>query len=144
MVGDYLQQKDKNCTSINVQNTTPATNLESVFKWLYITIGTFVLIILITIFNVCFIFRNRLFKKTTLNSYEEPTVLWNGNERIEISSLPNEADAELVESMSTVDHIYESLPNEYDHLDYNQRKPISTNDHYANHLILKFRRRNSM
>lgn len=110
---------------------------------MYITIGSSVLITIIIIFSICFVFRKRLFKKITQDRYKEPTVLWNGNAKIEISSVPIEAGAELS------DHIYESLPDlgyttEYDHLDYNQQKPISTNNHYANHLILKRRRQNSM
>lgn len=117
-------------TATEAQNTKPDTRLETKFLWLYSTIGFLVLIIIITALSICWVFRNRFFKKRIQHEYEVTKESVNANTDINMTSLSVSPDEHVYEEITYIENTYNHLQRDTD------PKPISSDNHYDNHLLL--------
>lgn len=146
MEQDPLQQKHGHCeikknSPLKKEEQTKISTEATNFLWLYILNG--ILIIIIIIVGVCMKFHRYFFKKPKPNEYAEPNFIncQNGQDFNMLPILPQRA-AEHIEPI--YEEIQEQDDPPYDHLERDtDSKPISTNNHYDNHLILEQRLKNS-
>lgn len=122
--------------------TTPILGQEfTTSLWIYIAIITSILSVIITAI-VCVIIQKSSKKKISISKdYDEPKVIIERGEDIEMRNLPNLPEpAPPIFSISAQEPIYEEIPDNgytYDRLEFDpQPIPIPTNNIYHNFLLL--------
>lgn len=131
-------------TTISYGNTEMNENISTNLLFVGISLP---IIGVIIIASICFVFQRRLSKKKATNIYDEPMNLSNADgagiivkcdsELIDVEKIPSNYCKNSVSN----EPIYEEIPDlgdTYDHLGFDTDPiPISTNNHYDNHLLLE-------